>query len=377
MEFLSRFRRITTSGDYFAEIDGLRFVAIIWVVLSHSVRCLIQNPNYSNTGSINDYPLLHDFFSNGFQGVELFFAISGFILGFPFARHYLAGGKKVELKKYFMRRVTRLEPPYIIAMTLFFLILIFRGSYTFEGLLPSYIASIFYSHFFILGTYPLITMVAWTLEIEVQFYILAPLITKLYKLRPTGRRLLILVLIVIFPVIQWYFKLDRLFIYQFIEFFLCGILLADLYVTKVKFSIPFILSVITGTISFVFLMMANHQNSIFEGIAYPLVLIIFYYLVLSEDFWKKIFGNKLIATVGGMCYSIYLLHYPLISVITKYSHYYKISDSFLPNLVVNSIICTILSVLVSSVYFILIEKPCMDRYWPGKLMAFLRLSKSR
>ena len=47
-------------------------------------------------------------------GVELFFVISGFILGRPFARHALLGEKRVPLAGYYLRRLTRLEPPYIL-----------------------------------------------------------------------------------------------------------------------------------------------------------------------------------------------------------------------------------------------------------------------
>ena len=53
-------------------------------------------------------------------GVPLFFAISGMILGLPFARYWLLQGPKVSLRRYFLRRVTRLEPPYIASMLLLF-----------------------------------------------------------------------------------------------------------------------------------------------------------------------------------------------------------------------------------------------------------------
>ena len=33
--FALRMRRITTSGRYLGELDGLRFIAIAWVVLHH------------------------------------------------------------------------------------------------------------------------------------------------------------------------------------------------------------------------------------------------------------------------------------------------------------------------------------------------------
>ena len=47
-------------------------------------------------------------------GVTIFFVISGFILGRLFASHYLLGHKKPALRSCYLRRLTRLEPPYLI-----------------------------------------------------------------------------------------------------------------------------------------------------------------------------------------------------------------------------------------------------------------------
>ncbi len=377
MSFLNNFRRITTTGDYFPEIDGLRFLAIFLVLLFHSTNCMFNNPLFGFGGSLDDYYLLKLVFGNGFQGVELFFAISGFILGYPFAKHYLGTGKKVGLKNYLMRRLTRLEPPYLLAMTAFFFILIIKGDFTFGELLPSYGASVIYMHFIIFSQFPLITMIAWSLEIEVQFYLLAPLIAKIYKLKTITRRLLLLGVIIAMTIIQWYFHFERVTIYQFIQFFLCGILLADYYALKEKYRVPTPLSVLIGTISLAVLLLVSHEKTLAGGIIYPLAIIVFYYLVLNDEFWKKIFSNKLIATIGGMCYSIYLLHFPLMSLITQFSHYYRVSDYFIPNLIVNTIVTVALSVIVSSVFFLLIEKPCMDRNWPQKLLRFFKSRKIR
>ncbi len=50
-------------------------------------------------------------------GVKVFFAISGFVLALPFLKYYLGiSDKKVQLKSYFIRRLTRLEPPFIITL---------------------------------------------------------------------------------------------------------------------------------------------------------------------------------------------------------------------------------------------------------------------
>ena len=70
------FRRITTSGGYLAEVDGLRFVAIALVVVYHIIGYLGTSPPWAVFEWIRHY---------GRYGVHLFFAISGFILAVPFA----------------------------------------------------------------------------------------------------------------------------------------------------------------------------------------------------------------------------------------------------------------------------------------------------
>ena len=135
--FLNRFRRITTSGLYIPEIDGLRFLAITWIFLFHLNGYLAIVRNFSEDS------LIQSFFYNGYLWVELFFVISGFILSMPFAKYYLVRGKAISLKNYFSRRVTRLEPPYFIIMTVFFFALVLSGKYTFRTLLSHLGASCF------------------------------------------------------------------------------------------------------------------------------------------------------------------------------------------------------------------------------------------
>ena len=58
--------------------------------------------------------------------MPLFFAISGFILALPFAEHYLSGAPRPTLGRYYVRRVTRIEPPYVINLTILLALMLLR-----------------------------------------------------------------------------------------------------------------------------------------------------------------------------------------------------------------------------------------------------------
>jgi peptidoglycan/LPS O-acetylase OafA/YrhL len=366
MRFLDRFRRITTSGDFIPEIDGLRFLAIFLVILYHSQLLLFYKINNVFIDNFSDYTILY-FFRNGFQGVELFFAISGFILGLPFANQKINKGKKVVLKKYYLRRLTRLEPPYIVAILLFFILLVINRGIYFPDLITRTLASVVYLHNIIFGYFPLVTPVAWSLEIEVQFYLLAPLLTEIYKLNKTLRRVVLFSAIILLPIIQWYFQIQTLSILKFLQYFLVGLTLADFYSEKNKKEINNPFYSLAGLILFIALLYFNIERSLFEAIIFPIMIFLFYYLVFHNPFWKKVFQYRILTTIGGMCYSIYLLHFSITSKVVDYFKYYQITDYSLPNVFVNSIICSIITLAVSAIFFLLIEKPCMYKDWPQKL----------
>ena len=178
---------------------------------------------------------------HGGYGVELFFAISGFILAWPFARQHLRASQKVALSSYFLRRITRLEPPYILALLLRAILLLAMGFYKPRFIFVHLIASILYVHNITFGIASRIEAVSWTLEIEVQFYCLAPLLTLIYNIpRAWLRRALLICAIATATPLQRAFlsgwhgpanaSVFNLSILAFIQFFLVGLLVADLYV---------------------------------------------------------------------------------------------------------------------------------------------------
>jgi peptidoglycan/LPS O-acetylase OafA/YrhL len=118
------------------------------------------------------------------RGVELFFVISGFILGLPFARMHIQQGRSVHLREYFLRRLTRLEPPYILQLILRVVVLLVTGQWALRAILPHLLASLVYAHNIAYpGQTNPINLVIWSLEVEVQFYCLVPALSYLFAIR--------------------------------------------------------------------------------------------------------------------------------------------------------------------------------------------------
>ena len=171
--------RITSSNRFIPEIDGLRFIAISAVLLFHINGYLVVHGQSSITSQAAADPL-NSVLQVLNYGVELFFVISGFILALPFAQQYINEAKPVSLKAYYLRRVTRIEPPYLIALFVWFAALVLAHKVPVSQLLPHLFVQIFYLNNIVFKTIPLICFVAWSLEIEVQFYITAPLLAKVF-----------------------------------------------------------------------------------------------------------------------------------------------------------------------------------------------------
>ncbi len=369
---LKSFRRITSSTNFIPEIDGLRFIAIFTVILLHT------NTNFKRVyaESIPDWYLnswIDTVFKTSGIGVDIFFTISGFILGLPFARYYLLGERKVNLKNYFIRRLTRLEPPYLISLFILFVIYGLSFGIDWLSLLDNLLASVFYSHYLIYGEWNPINPVTWSLETEVQFYILAPLISSVLFIKNTQlRRWVIPGTIVLLDVTVPYIK-DSLVmlnlqksILVYLHSFLVGFAFVDLYLFglgKIKKSYLWdTLAVFALVIIYKF-----HPDVVkYERIYFDLAVFTLFIGVFKGRIFNFCFTREFIVVVGGMCYTIYLLHYPVLYVVMKFISRFQLQD-FMSNYLLNFGVSIALLLGVSAVFFKLIEQPCMDKAWVQKL----------
>ena len=362
-----RLRRITSSGRFVPEIDGLRLMAIASVVVYHF---------YGFVPMDRVVPGLHEWVpaaaAHGYRGVNLFYVISGFILGLPFAAHRLSGQPPVALRSYFLRRLTRLEPPYILNLLICFALLAVVSGDSLRALLPHLGASLVYLHNLWFGQQSTINPVAWTLEVEVQFYCLAPLLAMVFRIRskPVRRAVLVGSILMAGAVQMMYWDAPgrvKLTILYAAQFFLAGLLMADIYLADWKERPDAhwmwdLVSLLCWPLIFApgdlqvwlwlpFLMAAAFTGA-FRGVVF-----------------SRIFRNPAITTTGGMCYTIYLFHYQLIPWVVRYSKPVQFGRSFDAYFLVQFLIYVPVLLAVSIAYFALIERPCMAKDWPRRAAA--------
>lgn len=375
----SKLGRKTNTSLFIPELDGLRFLSIFLIVVLHCQTIMLkffpQLQPVSASGKT-----VHYLVESGSVAVEIFFIISGFILGFPFVRQHILKGPKVTLSQFYMRRVTRLEPPYIISLLLFFVVLSL-SVHSFSQYAPNLIASIFYSHFFVYGKWSAINPVTWTLETEVQFYMLAPVFALLLlvgnalvrRITLVGVMVLIVFLFEILNPFALRFHLERS-IFCYAPFFLIGFLMADIYFTahwykKIRPSYLWDLAILPA-----FYLM--YTNSYAIETPKRILLLLGVFLLFASAFkgiWvNKLFRNKYLVTLGGMCYSLYLFHYGLFYFIIPRLSFLTFSNHYLLSFTLLLLVGLLVLYVVGALFFYYIEKPCMDKNWPAKLKAHFR-----
>lgn len=384
-----RFGRETTSGRFIPEIDGLRFPAIMIVVLAHLVDTIMRRTGLPHTTTLAERPVVALAHHAG-EGVVLFFVISGFILALPFARTRLLGERSVRLRDYYLRRVTRLEPPYLISLTLIYLAQVAgrqvhwtTDTSPVSTLTAHYLASAAYLHNQVFGYYSTVNGVAWSLEVEIQFYLVMPLLAVVFSCRPAALRrgLLLATIVTILALQAWMPEHGRISIslLGYLQYFLFGFLLADLYVLDPAFSAPathhgWDVVAVVAWCAF-FLAWTGGDPGL---ILVPFTIFAVFVTTFRSPIARWIFSHPLITTIGGMCYSIYLMHFWVIGNAEKLIYRFRPRPTaYWPELLVVGVPVLIVALTACAIFFLLIERPCMDRTWPRRLAAWWRQKVAR
>jgi peptidoglycan/LPS O-acetylase OafA/YrhL len=301
------------------------------------------------------------------RGVELFFVISGLVLGLPFARSHARISGPVSLKCYFLRRLTRLEPPYIVNMLLAAAGLIAVGKVPLPEVVPHLLASLAYVHNIVYRAPSTINGVAWSLEVEIQFYCFAPLLASIFALRRRVVRVVILGgLIVGWSLLTASLSPQPSLLY-YGPFFLAGFVVAELYLFSkwTERSLFWDLTLFGWPIVWLIGRSAGQ-------IVLPLLLVFLVYGAMQARIISRALSSRWCTNIGGMCYSIYLFHGLLISGVGRVTKPLHFGSSFTLYFLLQALLILPIVVLVCAAFFILVERPCMDKEWPRKLLSRIR-----
>jgi len=238
---------------------------------------------------------------------------------------------------------------------------------TFRGLFPSVASSLVYMHNIIFPNNLSINPVAWSLEIEVQFYILVPLLVLVLKAPKFYRRIALVAAVFFFIFFQHLFPLKMRTLYSFIQYFLLGFLLVDVYLSGFKLKLKPWLAGIFGLALLIATLWINLYKNAWLESAFAILLFMFFVLVLTNDLWQKIFSTRFLTVIGGMCYSIYLWHDIILSGAGNHTVLFSPFHSYPLALLLQLLILLPVILLISAGFYIFIEQPCMDRNWPVKL----------
>lgn len=155
-----------------AVLDILRSLAILLVFGIHFAV------EFRASASVSKFPLIHW----GWSGVDLFFVLSGFLIGKQLWKE-LARTGQIRIKDFLLRRGLRIWPLYFSFIALLWVEVLCFGRSA-KGLLGD---TLFLSNYL-----PHQIGGGWSLSTEEQFYVLAPVCVSLLALRWKPQRLLIL-----------------------------------------------------------------------------------------------------------------------------------------------------------------------------------------
>ncbi|WP_418141541.1 acyltransferase [Marinobacter sp. MA] len=300
-------------------------------------------------------------FSFGDSGVEFFFVLSGFII---FYVHNIDLGDSRNIGSYIYKRMIRIYPAYII---------IFSGVYLAAILIPATRDTVPHDFSAIIkalllipqdkdvtgGTGAPVLGVAWTLQFEMMFY----LGFALAILRKALGFILISVYLLGLSIGLKDFAFPLSFIFsEYVLLFLMGILIAYLLSFKmISRSNPFIFAV-TGLTIYSLNALAKINGlgikpeiqTIMYGASCSIIVLS---MILYERDGKIFLNNRFSQLLGSASYSLYLIHYPLISILCKISILLGLKDYGYAGAMMSYIFILFACIAVSIVFHVVIEKP--------------------
>ncbi|WP_157252944.1 acyltransferase family protein [Nonomuraea typhae] len=288
------------TSDRLFEIDGLRIVAALCVVLYHYTFSA-----WVGGTSPVAFPAESMWSRYGYLGVDLFFMISGFVV--------LMSAWDRTPRQFVTSRVIRLYPAYWVGLALTALITLALGAGVFQVTIPQILANL--TMFQAVIDVPNVDVVYWTLWAEMRFYVLILLLTLITITKARVMAVLWGWLAVTFAVELGVLPkvADLVVQSEFSHYFIAGMALFLLYRFGLNWQIALIVPLCLG-------------NAVFRAIGYSeavgrryhvefspvaitvIVTLIFVVMLLVALRVTKPLAKRWLVVAGGLTYPLYLLH---------------------------------------------------------------------
>ncbi|HHF4065882.1 TPA: acyltransferase family protein [Haemophilus influenzae] len=345
-----------SSIKYRPEIDGLRAIAVISVIIYH---------------------LNENWLSGGFLGVDIFFVISGFLITGIIITEIQQNS--FSFKQFYTRRIKRIYPAFITVMALVSFIASAIFIYNDFNKLRKTIelAIAFLSNFYLGLTQGYFDLSAnenpvlhiWSLAVEEQYYLIFPLILILaYKKFREVKVLFIITLILFFILLATSFVSANFYkevLHQPNIYYLSNLRFPELLVgsllaiyhnlsNKVQLSkqVNNILAILS-TLLFSCLFLMNNDIAYIPGVTLILPCIftaLIIHTTSQNNIVKLCLSNKAIVFIGKISYSLYLYHWIFIAFAYYITGEKQINNQSIAIVIVLTIIFSVLS-------YYLIEQP--------------------
>jgi peptidoglycan/LPS O-acetylase OafA/YrhL len=180
---LARFLALELLDNRYPHLHGLRVVAILTVVQFHVTWIFAGEQGISLDGGFVASSL------TVFFGMDLFFILSGFLIGSILLRSIETAGHQ-QIQRFYLRRISRTFPSYYVTLTFIALTTAMTAAQR-SHLKWEYVYG---TNFLPLGRTDVLMFWGWSLALEEQFYLTVPLLfVLLQRLRSDRARIVLLV----------------------------------------------------------------------------------------------------------------------------------------------------------------------------------------
>lgn len=372
------------AGKRIPELDGLRGAAILLVLVWHYFVCQLNPTNFPVIEQLIKTPL-----SAAWSGVDLFFVLSGFLIGGSLIDYRTSPSF---FRTFYVRRICRILPIYYLLIALLVVAepigLTAKGSFDwlFDGVYPIWTYATFTQSFFMLPSINLSSInfggawlaVTWSLAIEEQFYIVLPALVYLCSPRRLPYLLVTLIFLALalraLVVFVWphHTAINYILMPCRADSLLLGVLAAwavrmSAVTEHLRANLRGIYWVMGALFCGVAVIGYGRQpfTSTFMSVFGFAWLAAFYVVVLliclveKDGFVSSVCRNSLLRRLGVISYGVYLLHQPVSGLCHRFLRgaVPEITD-------LNSGAVTLLAFLttlaLAKLSFVLFEKPIID-----------------